>query len=77
MHNLQAIKNVAAEAMDDEDPGAVGLFPAVVGPESVLEMAAIIQVLLEEVERSGSNPELVDQVTSKLRGGFTPPQNPE
>jgi hypothetical protein len=38
MHNLQVIKNAAAEAMDDDEPGALNLFHAVVDPESVLDM---------------------------------------
>jgi hypothetical protein len=51
MHNLQVIKKAAAEAMDEDDPGALNLFHAVVDPESVLEMAGIIEALLAHVEQ--------------------------
>jgi hypothetical protein len=76
MHNIQVIKNVSGDAMDDDEPGALSTFHAVVDPGSVLEMARIIEALLQEVERSGSNPELVKQVNQALRGGFAPPENP-
>jgi predicted Zn-dependent peptidase len=70
MHNLQVIKNVAADALDDEGTGGLNAFHAVVDPGSVLEMAAIIEALLGHLEQSGTNPELVDAVQQRLRGGF-------
>jgi hypothetical protein len=41
MHALQVIKTVSADAMDDDDPDAEGLFRSIVGPNPVLEMAEI------------------------------------
>jgi energy-converting hydrogenase Eha subunit G len=45
MHNLQVIRNVAADALDDEGTGGLDAFHAVVDPGSVLEMAAIIAIV--------------------------------
>jgi hypothetical protein len=68
MHNLQVIKTVSAEALDDDDPGAIGLFRDVVDPQSVLEMAAIIETLLAHLEQAGTAEELVMQVKKVLGG---------
>jgi hypothetical protein len=70
MHNLQVIKNVAADALDDEGTGGLDGFHAVVDPGSVLEMAAIIEALLGHIEQSGTNPGLVDEVKRRLCAGF-------
>jgi hypothetical protein len=61
------IKTVSAEALDDDDPGALGLFRDVVDPESVLEMAGIIETLLAHLEQAGAE-ELVLQVKKALSG---------
>jgi hypothetical protein len=76
MHNLQVIKNVAADALDDEGTGGLDGFHAVVDPGSVLEMAAIIEALLGHLEQSGTNPALVDAVQQRLCGGFVFPKAP-
>jgi hypothetical protein len=61
--------------MDEEDnPGGLGLFRAVVDPESVWEMARIIEVLVDRLDKSGIDPALVDQVRKQLRGGQPPRQ---
>lgn len=70
MHSLKVIKNVAADALDDDDPDAMGLYHATVDPGSVLEMAAIIESLLAALEQTGHRGELVEQVKRRIRGGF-------
>jgi predicted Zn-dependent peptidase len=77
MHNLQIIENVSADALDDEGTGGLDAFHAVVAPGSVLEMAAIIEALLGHLAQSGTNPELVDAVQQRLRGGFAIPKASE
>jgi hypothetical protein len=66
MHNLQVIKTVSAEALDDDDPAALGLFRDLVHPGSVLEMARIIEALLAHLEQAGTAEELVMQVKKVL-----------
>jgi hypothetical protein len=68
MHNLQVIKTVSAEALDDDDPAALGLFRDLVDPGSVLEMAGIIETLLAHLEQAGTAGELVRQVKKVLGG---------
>jgi hypothetical protein len=68
MHSLKVIKSVSADAMDDDDLGAEGLFRSLVGPTTVLEMAEIIETLLQRLDETGADPKLVDAVKTTLRG---------
>jgi hypothetical protein len=68
MHNLQVIKTVSAEALDDDDPAAIALYRDLVDPGSVLEMAGIIETLLTHIEQAGTGKELVMQVRKLLHG---------
>jgi hypothetical protein len=68
MHSLQVIKTVSAEALDDDDPAALGLFRDLVDPGSVLEMASIIEALLAGLEKAGTEEGLVRQVKQAIRG---------
>jgi hypothetical protein len=68
MHNLQVIKTVCSEALEDDDPAAMALFRDRVDPGSVLEMVEIIETLLAHVVEAGTSEELVMQVRKALHG---------
>ncbi len=52
MHAIDVIKNACVEALEDEKD--LGLFRAVADPETVLEMADIIDRLMAFIEAQGS-----------------------
>jgi hypothetical protein len=75
MHSIQVIKNACVEAIEGEEdnPGGLDLFRAVVDPESVWEMARIIEAVVDRLDQSGVDPELVTRVRQQLSGGFASP----
>jgi hypothetical protein len=73
MHSLKVIKTVAADALDDDDLDAMGLYQATVDPGSVLEMAAIIESLLAALEQTGHHSKLVKDVRKRIRAGWDGP----